>query len=248
MSDFPLWLLGNFATVQQVRSSLSAGTFPLVFGIESGGQVYELHFSVIDKTSDGIINVFTSEGTTIFKNTFGVLTNSPPYAYQLINIRNYIALSKYNREPLVLGPDLFPAPGQGSGLLGLPGDLTPPPRFVRLAVLKEFATQPANNAEAVNLAFHVLNSVDIPLGVVTNRTNGHSEYTLWTVAKDLTNNAFYYRTYNDLTIRVAYLNNIQQGKMVYVSADGPILAGFLDVTAQLQPVTSKGSAAPQDEL
>ncbi|XP_074623476.1 bile salt hydrolase/transferase-like [Acropora palmata] len=239
VSDFPLWLLGNFATVQQVRNSLSAGKFPLVFGIEFGGQVYELHFSVIDKTGDGIIIEFTADGRTVFNNTFGVLTNSPPYAYQLMNIRNYIELSKYNRDPLVLGPDSFPATGQGSGLLGLPGDLTPPSRFVRVAVLKEFATQPANSTEAVNLAFHVLNSVDIPLGVVTNRTNGHSEYTLWAVAKDLTNNAFYYRTYNDMTIRVAYLNNVQQGKMVYVPADRPISTGFLDVTAQLQLVTSK---------
>ena len=209
--------------------------------------MYELHFSVIDKTGDGIIFEFTKEGRQIYNNTFGVLTNSPPYNYQLMNIRNYIELSKYNREPLVLGPDSFPATGQGSGLLGLPGDLTPPSRFVRVAVLKEFATPPANSTVAVNLAFHILNSVDIPLGVVTNRTNGHSEYTLWAVAKDLTNNAFYYRTYNDMTIRVAYLNSVQQGKMVSIPADTPISAGFQDITAQLAPVPQKGST-PQDEL
>ncbi|XP_068730675.1 bile salt hydrolase/transferase-like isoform X2 [Montipora capricornis] len=246
-SDFPPWLLGNFATVQQIRESMSSKSFPLVFGIEFNGQVYELHFSVTDKTGDGIIFEFTAEGRQIYNNTFGVLTNSPPYNYQLMNIRNYIELSKYNREPLVLGPDSFPATGQGSGLLGLPGDLTPPSRFVRVAALKEFATPPANNTEAVNLAFHILNSVDIPLGVVTNRTNGHSEYTLWVVAKDLTNNAFYYRTYSDMTIRVAYLNSVQQGKMVSIPVDRPISAGFQDITAQLAPVPSKGST-PQDEL
>lgn len=226
MSDFPLWLLGNFATVQQVRDSLSSGKFPLVFGIEFEGHVHELHFSVIDKTGDGIVIEFTADGRTVFNNTIGVLTNSPPYDYQLMNIRNYVQMSRYNRDPLVLGPDSFPATGEGSGLLGLPGDLTPPSRFVRVAVLKEFATKPVNSTEAVNLAFHVLNSVDLPLGVDTDRTTGETGYTLWAVAKDLTNNAFYYRTYNDMTIRVAYLNNVQQGKMIYLPVNRPISAGF----------------------
>jgi len=51
-----------------------------------------------------------------------------------------------------------------------------------------------------------------------------------------------------MTIRVAYLNNVQQGKMIYLPVNRPISAGFLDVTAQMQLVTSKGSGAPQDEL
>ena len=80
----------------------------------------------------------------------------------MLNLRNYVQLSKFNNEPLVLGPVKFPPTGKGSGLLGMrmPVDLTPPSTFVRAAVLKEFARTPKTNITAVNLAFHLLNSVD----------------------------------------------------------------------------------------
>ena len=49
--------------------------------------------------------------------------------------------------------------------------------------------------------------MDIPHGVASE------DYTNWIVAKDLTHKALYYRTYNDLTVRVIYLDKVQpQGK------------------------------------
>ncbi|XP_067034106.1 penicillin V acylase-like isoform X2 [Acropora muricata] len=234
--EFGLWLLGTFSTVQEVRKSMSEEWFPLVFPREFRGYLFELHFSVVDKSGDAIVIEYTEQGRKVYKNTLGVMTNAPTYDSQMLNIRNYIELSKYERDPLELGADKFPAFGAGSGLLGMPGDFTPPSRFVRLLFLKEFATQPKTNEEAVNLAFHLLNSVDIPVGVVSvNKTHPDSGYTQWTVAKDLTNNALYFRDYNDTTIRGVYLDKVQQGQVMQMKAYGPV-TGFKDVTGELKPV------------
>lgn len=234
--EFGLWLLGNFNTVQEVRKSMSEEWFPLVFPRKFHDYLFEEHFSVVDKTGDAIVIEYTEQGRKVYHNTLGVLTNAPNYEFQMLNIRNYIELSKYERDPLELGGHKFPRFGAGSGLLGMPGDFTPPSRFVRALFLKEFATQPKTSKEAVNLAFHVLNSVDIPVGVASvGKTEPDSDYTQWTVAKDLTNNALYFRDYNDMTIRVVYLDKVQQGQVLRMKAYGPI-TGFKDVTGELEPV------------
>ena len=230
-----------------MRKSLSLESFPLVYGGYFQGFLFEQHFSVMDKTGDGIVIEYTRQGRQVHNNTLGVLTNAPPYDFHMLNIRNYIELSNYNREPLVLGQDEFPPLGEGSGLLGMPGDLTPPSRFVRLAVLKEFATRPKSSAEAVYLAFHVLESIDIPHGVLSKKESSDADFTVWKVAKDLTNNAFYFRDYNDTTIQVVYLNKVHPEQVLFMKAytDQPV---FRDVTDRLKAHALKESGPRQDEL
>ena len=167
-----------------------------------GLDTLELHYTINDKTGAGIIIEFTNKGRTVYENTVGVCTNSPPYDFHMINLRNYVELDKTTHEPLNLGGDVFKPIGQGSGLLGTPGDLTPLSRLVRAATLTHFADPVKTSDEAVNLAFHMLNTVDIPQGVASE------DYTNWIVAKDLTHKALYYRTYNDLTVRVIYLDKV----------------------------------------
>ena len=157
-------------------------------------------------------------------------TNSPPYDFHMINLRNYVEFKNTAHEPLHLGGDVFKPIGHGSGLLGTPGDLTPSSRLVRAATLTHFADPVKTSDEAVNLAIHILNTVDIPHGVAGE------DYTNWIVAKDLTHKALYYRTYNDLTIRVIYLDKVQpQGKMLNLSLSTPV-GGFKDTTDELKTV------------
>ena len=104
----------------------------------------------------------------------------------MLNLRKYVQLSEFNNEPLVLGPVKSPPTGEGSGVLGMrmPVDLTPPSTFVHAAVLKEFA-RPKTNITAVNLAFHVRNSVDIPHGVISyHKVHRSGDFTVWAVAKE----------------------------------------------------------------
>ena len=121
-------------------------------------------------------------------------------------------------------------------MLGTPGDLTPPSRLVRAATLTHFADPVKTSDEAVNLAIHILNTVDIPHGVASE------DYTNWIVAKDLTHRALYYRTYNDLTVRVIYLDGGQapdkvqpQGKKLKLSLS-TLVGGFKDTSDELKTV------------
>ena len=139
---FPRWILGVLKTVQDVREALKSDTFPLVWQ----QSLLELHYSVTDKSGDGIIIEFTDQGRKVHNNTIGIMTKSPPYDFHMLNLRNYIQLSQFAHNPLVLGKDQFNATGQGSGLLGVPGDPTPPSRFVRAAAMVHFS-DPLQTAE-----------------------------------------------------------------------------------------------------
>ena len=84
------------------------------------------------------------------------------------------------------------------------------------------------------MAYHILNTVDIPHGVISDHKHEDlADYTSWAVAKDLSNNALYFRTYEDLTIRVVYLDKVsppgKKLKIKMVSATD----GFNDVTGDM---------------
>ena len=54
---------------------------------------------------------------------------------------------------------------------GLPGDFTPPSRFIRAVAFTQSEVQAANADEAVLKAFHILNQFDIPLGSVRDKAD-----------------------------------------------------------------------------
>lgn len=137
------------------------------------------------------------------------MTNSPPFDWQLTNLRNYINLTNLNVDSLKLGNYTVEPIGQGTELLGIPGDYTPPHRFVRTTALAYAALQPATASEGANLAFHILNSVDIPLGAIAGRESGSNaatpvpnapsragglvyDLTEWVTVSDLTNKIYYF--------------------------------------------------------
>jgi choloylglycine hydrolase len=85
--------------------------------------------------------------------------------------------------------------------MGLPADYTPPSRFVRATYLKQFAYQPNKSDDAVQLVGHLLNNVDIPVGVArsTDGKQVFSDYTQWVNLKDLKNNRMKIANYTNRT-------------------------------------------------
>jgi len=131
------------------------------------------------------------------------VTNSPTFDWHMTNLRNYINLSATNVPPVDMGGITLAQLGQGSGLRGLPGDFTPPSRFVRAVAFSQSAMPSDTAQQAVQQAFHILNNFDIPYGAVRQVDNGqmHAEATVWTSASDLKNLRWYFRTYDDQSIR-----------------------------------------------
>ena len=92
-----------------------------------------------------------------------------------------------------------PATGQGFAQLGLPGDLTPPSRFVRTVYYKANSECEENTESLVNQFFHVLSSVEFVNGsiVVAQDQNGNNinDITLYSSCIDLNEMVYYYKTY-----------------------------------------------------
>jgi len=199
ITDLGLWLLGNFATVDEVKSAIADRTLVGVY-IPQLRQVPGFHVAVHDAQGKNLVIEFINGEKKIYDNPIGVMTNRPTFDWHLTNLRNYLNLTPIDKESqMVAGVDVE-ASGSGNGWLGLPGDWMPPSRFVRTVKLLHAAKPPTNSAEAVNFTEHILNAVDIPYGVINAQPTGH-DYTQWCVIKDLTNRVLYYRSYRDLVLK-----------------------------------------------
>lgn len=194
------WVLSNFATVEEVKAALDDVT---VWGqsMPQFGSFIPLHFTIHDKTGKSIVIEYVGGKAHVYDNTVGVLTNSPTYDWHLQNLRNYVYLSPLNAAPEKIGNVTYVGTGQGSGLYGLPGDPTPPSRFIMAVASAHLAIQPKNAAEALTQAQHIMNRVDIPRGMVrdySKSTKGTvaGDYTLWTVFRDHANLVYYWKTYD----------------------------------------------------
>ena len=194
------WTLGSFSTVDEVKTALLKIDL-WVHEIQKLHEIPPVHFIFHDKKGKSIVVEFIDGKIQILDNPIGVLTNDPKFEWHVTNLRNYINLSNINKGKAVFDGTVISPTGQGTGLLGLPGDWTPPSRFVRIAVIKDFVKKTKTAQANVNLAFHLLNTVDIPYGVVRSFIGKEYDYTKWAVVKDLSNQRFYYRTYKDLRIR-----------------------------------------------
>lgn len=197
------WILTNFTNVDEVRAalpSIKVAAAPL--GDLAG--VPPLHYVAHDESGRSLVIEYVGGKLFTYDNPIGVITNSPTFDWHITNLRNYINLTATNIPPIALEGLKLSQLGQGSGLKGLPGDFTPPSRFVRAVALSQDAVAGQKGEDAVKTAFHILDSFDIPQGVVRPADGSDPqsyEYTQWTSAADLKNRTYYFHTYDDRRIR-----------------------------------------------
>jgi choloylglycine hydrolase len=219
------WMLENFATVDEVSANIGKVVVPsVVFG--GWGFAPEVHFIVQDATGKSIVIEYVGGRLTVFDNPLGVLTNSPAFDWHMTNLRNYVNFSMTNVPPVKVGSVTLQPFGQGSGMLGLPGDFTPPSRFVRAVAFSQSVFRSKTGQDAVLEAFHILNQFDIPKGTTRDQKDEHgnilADYTQWTSASDLSTKRFYFRTYENSQIRVLDLAkmNLNAKDIVTISMTG----------------------------
>jgi choloylglycine hydrolase len=208
--DFGMWVLGNFATVDEVKQAvkdIAMVPTPMPGLGSAKGEVAGVHFFIQDKTGQSIAVEPVDGKLVVTDAPLGVMTNAPTYDWHMINLNNYVNLSVKDTDPEKFGSITLTAPGSGAGLHGLPGDFTPPSRFVRAAIYSQAATPNADAEDAVLSAFHILNQFDIPKGSVINGSVGQptAEITEWTSVSDLKNLRWYFRTFQDQSIRMVDL-------------------------------------------
>ncbi len=197
--DVLTWALTNFATVAEVKEALS--NISVVTVIQKNmGIAPPLHYTLHDATGASIVIEPVDGKLKVYDNPLGVMTNSPSFDWHMTNLRNYVKLSPNNAKPVkILGAEITPL-GEGSGMLGIPGDTTPPSRFVRASAYVLSAKPVASGIESVRLAEHIVNNFDIPKGWI-EEPNTPAEYTQWSTIGDLKNQVYYIKTYDDPVLR-----------------------------------------------
>jgi choloylglycine hydrolase len=204
--EFGNWVLGNFASVDEVKAGIGGAVIvptpaPVLNAIQP------LHFIVSDGTGKSIVIEPVGGELKVYDNPLGVMTNSPGFDWHMTNLRNYVNLTVTGVPPLDLDGIKLAQIGQGAGMHGLPGDFTPPSRFVRAVAFTQAEYPSATGDEAVLAAFHIMNQFDIPYGAVRDESSKDTvtESTQWTTVSDMKSLRFYFKTYGDQNIHMVDL-------------------------------------------
>jgi choloylglycine hydrolase len=192
------------------------------------GFVPPVHFIVTDARGNSVVLEPIDGELKVHANPLGVMSNSPTFDWHMTNLSNYVTMSDKNVPRVDLAGKEIKGLGQGSGMLGLPGDFTPPSRFVRAAAFSKTALPVETAKGGVLQAFHILNQFDIPKGAARGLEHGKevSDYTLWTSASDLKNLRYYFRTYDNSRIRMVDLKAVDLGarqiRTIFMNGDEQI--------------------------
>lgn len=233
---FGSWILANFSTAEEAARAIARIK---VFGYknrETGGVAIPAHFILHDAKGGCVVIEYEKGNLHIYNNPLGIMTNAPNLPWMLTNLRNYVGMTNNQLESGTFGGQTYERTGHGAGMFGLPGDVTPPSRFVRLAVTTKFADQPENAEGALNLAQHIVNTIDIIRGTVVDRDKDGKitagETTQWSSYRDLTNRVYYYRTYDNFNLRKIDLKrlnfNVEKVKTLPMFTDKETIVDITD--------------------
>ncbi|MCI9541846.1 MAG: choloylglycine hydrolase family protein [Lachnospiraceae bacterium] len=195
--EFIPWILGQCATVQEAKVLLNRINLTNI-PFNSQLPVAQLHWIIADK--EGAITVESVEsGLKVYHNPVGILTNNPPFDYQMCQLNNYKALSVKEPENQFSAKLDLPGYGRGMGTIGLPGGLDSESRFVRAAFVKMNSISGDSELESISQFFHILGSVDQQRGCC-EISDGKYEITIYTSCCNADKGIYYYITYGNRQI------------------------------------------------
>ena len=205
------WMLTQCATIDEVMEAVRNVR---IVALERSAVV---HWRIGDPTGRQVVMEIVGGNINFYENKVGVLTNAPGYEWQVTNLENYVNLRPGSAESYALGGITLEPNGGSTAMHGLPGDFTPPSRFVRAAFFRNTAPQRATGVDTVLEAFHLLNNFDVPIAIENPAEHNLPSATQWTSAIDLSSRTVYYKTAYNSTIRSISLSNIDFDSVAYAS-------------------------------
>lgn len=206
------YLLTQFATIEEVKAAMAdvrvVGVTKKLVGIDDPA-----HWMVTEPSGKSIVIEYADGTVRFFDNPLGVITNSPTYDWHMTNLRNYINLSAVALPTRSIQDLNFAPLGAGSGMIGLPGDNTPPSRFIRAVAWTQTARPTPNSRETVYEALRILDNFNLPLGGAegsdaSGDTEGMRSSTIWTTVWDLNNEVLYFHTQHNRRLRKVSLGGV----------------------------------------
>lgn len=240
--DFSLYMASTFKTVAELRETL-----PSVAVLASGAGTTSspgFQWAIADASGDSVVLDYVGGTLHLHDNRgVGVMTNDPEYTWHLRNLNNYVGLQMGwpdANDNVTCDSEIGQVPvavGHGQNLLGLPGDLSPPSRFVRTFFMRNYglkAVPPQNVEDALTLASGVLNAQHNVKGWnAPLPTEVGFDYTIYAVLKVPEKLLFYYRTYEDSRWRKVDLSKLDFTKTGETKRSS-MAFGALDVTGEIQ--------------
>ena len=199
------WVLGQCADLTQAKSLLR-GLNLVDLQFSPALPNTPLHWIVSDASGSLTVEPLP-DGLHVHDNPVGVLTNSPPFDWQMTNLRNYLSLTREipeNRFSDVLALTPY---SRGMGALGLPGDWSSASRFIRAAFVSGNSRSEASEASQVHQFFHILTSVEQPRGCIQLEENQH-ELTIYSSCCNTRRGIYYYTTYENRQITAVDLHKV----------------------------------------
>lgn len=197
------WILGSCKSISEAKIKLSriniTGTC-----FSDSLPVTPLHWIISDKTGS-ITLESVAEGLRVHNNPLGILTNSPGFDYHMLNLTNYMQLTKDEPQNSFSDKAELSPYSHGMGAMGLPGDLSSCSRFVRAAFTKLNSQCGDSEAENVNQFFHILKSVEHTKGTV--KLGEKYEITQYSSCCNTDKGIYYYTTYENSRITAVNMNN-----------------------------------------
>lgn len=195
--EFIPWILCQCATVNEAKEMLShINIVNINYSDEMPAAT--LHWIISDRDSSITVES-VKEGLKVYDNEIGILTNNPPFDYQMFNLNNYMSLSiepPVNNFAKNLELNTY---SRGMGAMGLPGDLSSASRFVKAAFTKLNSLSGDSESESISQFFHILGSVEQQRGCV-HMGEGKYEFTIYSSCCNTDKGIYYYTTYENSQI------------------------------------------------
>jgi choloylglycine hydrolase len=209
--DVIAYLLSTCATIDEVKAAIGKVYVTAVIAAPIG-MAPPAHLIIVEPGGKAIVIEYLKGQPVVFDAPLGVITNAPTYDWHEINLRNYLNLSAVALPSRKLEDMNFAPLGGGSGMIGLPGDFTPPSRFVRAVAFTQSARKTADGPETVYELFRILDNFNVPLGAAEGegeaKTKGMRSSTIWTTGWDTKNKVLYYHTQNNRRVRMVDLTKL----------------------------------------
>ncbi len=202
--EFIPWILGKCRNISEVRTLLrriNLANIPFSEQLP----LSPLHWMIADHDECIVVEAM-KDGLHIHNNPTGVITNNPPFEYQLFNLNNFRHLQVENGDNSFSTEIELNNYCQGLGAIGLPGDVSSMSRFVRIAFGKANSVCSDDENSSVSQFFHLLSSVAMNRGICRT-PSGKWDITVYTSCINTDFGLYYYTTYDNQQISCVNMHN-----------------------------------------
>lgn len=192
------YLLTSCKDIAEVKAAASQMNILADF---KGNPALANHFFFMDAKGETLVLEPKKGELVTYDNPYGVLTNSPEFPWHRENLKNYIHLKAENTNTSFINGEEIRQFGEGTGMLGLPGDFTPPSRFVRAAYFVSTTDKELNRIPAILQGFRILSQFDIPVGSVVDPNENRADKTLYSSIMDTQTLSYHIKTHNNINLQ-----------------------------------------------